>query len=115
MDCSILSKKRRDCHNLYGKLGEDCLVQELEEKRCLSFRHCTREARAYYGSANGTKALCSAWTEAFTFTNECMDQHVRERHEKATEIVNKSPGMQRECRAVAMGLAKCMMNKKVHP
>ena len=50
MSCAYYSENRRKCHAVYGKFGEDCLAEELQEKRCLSIRHCPREAQKYYGT-----------------------------------------------------------------
>lgn len=108
--CEAWTKLRKDCHQLYGKLGEDCLVQELEEKRCLAFKHCAPQARAYYGSVSGTrsKGLCASWAEAFTFAGELMDETVKDHHSKARELVNSQPPVKAECRRITMDLAKCL-------
>jgi hypothetical protein len=91
--CHEYSARRHRCHQLYGKNNEDCLKEELEEKRCLSFHYCPAEAKAYYGwpllepqqqrrrrgdnncsndRGNGAtkKALCSSWAEAFYFAGD---------------------------------------------
>ena len=95
MNCNSQIENREKCYRIYGKNNEDCLVQELEEKRCLAFRHCPKEAQAYYGTPQDTtnnnnnnsiddeiennfnnnnnnnvitKALCASWAEAFCFT-----------------------------------------------
>ena len=49
VDCKVFSEQRFKCHAVYGKGGEDCLHQELSEKRCLSLYHCPRQAFEYYG------------------------------------------------------------------
>ena len=49
VDCKVFSEQRFKCHAVYGKGGEECLHQELSEKRCLSLRHCPRQAFEYYG------------------------------------------------------------------
>ena len=51
MNCGQFSEKRFKCHSIYGKRGEDCLNEELSEKRCLSLQHCIKEAKEYYGNS----------------------------------------------------------------
>lgn len=109
--CSEATSKRIKCHDVYGKLGEDCLVEELEEKRCLSFQHCAQQAKAYYGTANGRKGLCASWAEAFCFADSSinlLNEKDVAHHEKARELVNSNPNVKSECRSIAMDLAKCM-------
>ena len=110
--CSELTSKRIRCHRLYGKLGEDCLVEELEEKRCLSFQFCEKNAKAYYGTNNGRrKGLCASWAEAFCFADSSiniMNESDVEHHKRAQEIVNDNRDVKAECRSIAMDLAKCM-------
>ena len=84
MDCEPFSERRYQCHAVYGKGGEECLHQELSEKRCLSLRHCPKQAKEYYGAfplrlldavvdEHGSplfltkKALCASWAEAFAY------------------------------------------------
>mmetsp|Transcript_26000 Transcript_26000/g.39360 ORF Transcript_26000/g.39360 Transcript_26000/m.39360 type:complete len:117 (+) Transcript_26000:30-380(+) len=114
MNCSTETSKRQKCHSLYGKLSEDCLIQELEEKRCLSFQICAQEARAYYGTPSTTKSVCASWAEAFCFGNPAliMEEHVLDQHLRASEQVNRDKRLKANCRKVAMDLAKCMQLKK---
>lgn len=103
--CEHLSLRRQQCYNLYGKQGEDCLHEELAEKRCLSHLHCPREAAEYYGHPNApSKALCASWAEAFAFSGSIERIH----HLEAAEIVNASKDRRIQCRNIAMELAKCM-------
>lgn len=107
-NCKPLTTRREKCHALYGKLGEDCLIEELEEKRCVSFRHCAREAQAYYGSLHGKKALCASWAESFAFENPLLEEETQDHHNKASQIVNSDKNVKRECRAITLELVKCM-------
>lgn len=109
--CNELTERRRKCHQVYGKSGEDCLVDELEEKRCLSFQHCPKQATAYYGTVDGRKGLCASWAEAFCFADDrinLMNDKDVEHHVKAQTIVNGNRDVKKECRSIAMDLAKCM-------
>ena len=47
--CQTFTLKRKSCHAIYGNRGEDCLHEELTEKRCLSLQFCPNEAKEYYG------------------------------------------------------------------
>ncbi len=87
------------------------MVEELEEKRCVAFLHCARQAKAYYGTIQGTKALCASWAESFCFGNELIETNVREHHVRAQETVNRNPALRGDCRAIALELSKCMRNK----
>lgn len=108
-NCKALTSKREKCHYLYGKLGEDCLIEELEEKRCVAFQHCARQAQAYYGTLNGKKALCGSWAEAFCFGRELLiEDDLRDHHVRAQETVNNNKKLKAECRSITLELAKCM-------
>ena len=48
--CSFVSSKREECHSIHGKQGEDCVREELTEKRCLAELFCPREASKFYVS-----------------------------------------------------------------
>jgi len=102
--CEHLSLDRRRCHELYGKQGEDCLVEELTEKRCLSHQHCPAEASQYYCRPGRAKALCASWAENFAFASTLEHQH----HADATSRVNASRNLRSECRETVLNLAKCM-------
>ena len=111
MDCKTLSARREKCHHLYGKLGEDCLIEELEEKRCLAFKYCQREAIEYYGTPNGRKALCASWAESFCFGSELVEENLREHHLRSQSAVNTHSNLKAQCRAVTVELSKCMSKK----
>ncbi len=36
------------CHKIYGKQGEDCVREELSQKKCFAQLLCQREARSFY-------------------------------------------------------------------
>lgn len=125
VDCKAFSQRRIKCHGVYGKMGEDCLHEELSEKRCLSLRHCARPAQEYYGKAPpqmhdephflAKKALCASWAESFAYADKELEygQEVSERHKKAREIVNNDRALKRECRDIAMNLAQCLRGKNL--
>ena len=52
VDCESYSERRLRCHDVYGNRGEECLHEELTEKRCLSMQRCPRQAMEYYGNDN---------------------------------------------------------------
>jgi hypothetical protein len=134
MDCRPFSERRFKCHSLYGKLGEDCLHEELTEKRCLSLKHCPKQAREYYGNAAiilesksgdhghdapatflSNKAICASWAEAFAYAEKGLEygETVAEHHQHAREVVAKDRALKRECRNLAFDLAHCLRTKKL--
>ncbi|CAB9502274.1 expressed unknown protein [Seminavis robusta] len=118
MSCAYYSEQRRRCHDVYGKFGEDCLAEELQEKRCLSLRHCRADANKYYGSrVEGLpKALCSSWAESFAFVNNSngdlremsLGKEFVEHHANARRYVNERPSVKKECQTIARDLARCL-------
>ena len=115
MSCAPYSEERQKCQAVYGKSGEDCLAQALQEKRCLSICHCPAEAKRYYGSSLTVeglpKGLCSSWAEAFAFAGKELhySQEFVEHHEKAQNYINQqNPHLKNECRRIARDLAKCL-------
>lgn len=115
MNCQRLTLKREQCHRLYGKLGEDCLVEELEEKRCVAFQHCPRQARAFYGTLSGEKAVCASWAEAFCFGKDNFDiSYANDQaghHLKAQAYVNANNKARTQCRVIAHDLANCIAQR----
>ena len=113
-------EQRRKCHRIHGYHGEDCLKEELEEKRVQSFQNCPAQAKAYYGAPMADaqsilpKATCSLWAEAFCFGDlyTTMDDAVVQAHIDAQSKVNNSPEMRRECRRIARELADCLRRNR---
>ena len=70
--CQEAVNTRKFCYSTSQRElgGEDCLIEELTEKRCLSFMLCPKEAKDYYGSKDGDKAVCALYKEAFAFARE---------------------------------------------
>ena len=61
--CQVLTQKRKACHEIYGNRGEDCLHEELTEKRCLSLQYCPNQAKEYYGDTTTTATATSMLSE----------------------------------------------------
>ena len=84
----------------HGIQNEDCVREELTEKRCLAELRCQREAAAFYHRTikkNSSRWSCSALVEKFAFPeNEMMlpDNIAREDKEY--------------CRRVVYELARCL-------
>jgi len=117
MSCAYYSEKRRKCHSVYGTLGEDCLAEELQEKRCLSIQHCPLQAKPYYGThiEGLPKALCGSWAEAFAFRGKQLElgEDFADRHEQAQQQVNSKPQLKDECRQIARDLARCLQSANI--
>lgn len=46
--CRLSALKRQDCHQTYGIQNEECVREELTEKRCFAELLCKREAIKFY-------------------------------------------------------------------
>ena len=95
---------RRFCYaqSNKDKGGEECLIEELEEKRCLASHLCRKEADAFYGG------VCSKWAESFAYTNDSESNSVRQEHEVGRAYVNADKRKIAGCRTISMDLAKCL-------
>lgn len=131
VDCKIFSDRRFKCHSVYGNGGEECLHEELSEKRCLSLHHCPRQAKDYYGDAPMTtdtlvssdgslpflvdKAMCASWAESFAYADKELEfgPDVAAHHREARDIVSNDRNLKRECRDIAFALAQCLRGKKL--
>ena len=137
-DCEQYSVRRSRCHDVYGNQGEECLHEELTEKRCISMQRCPRQAIEYYGQQqqqqqnddknnnntidyenknyhhNYSKAICASWAESFAYVNKELEhgEHVAIHHKEAHEIVSKDTKLRKECRQIAMDLALCLRDTK---
>jgi hypothetical protein len=130
-DCEQYSVRRSRCHGVYGNRGEECLHEELTEKRCISMQRCPRQAIEYYGQQqndnninnnidnennynNYSKAMCASWAESFAYVNKELEhgEHVAIHHRKAHEIVSNDSKLRKECRQIAMDLALCLRETK---
>jgi hypothetical protein len=127
-NCEQYSARRSRCHDVYGKRGEECLHEELTEKRCLSMQRCPRQAIEYYGQQqndnnnidenidyennnhNYNKAICASWAESFAYINKELEhgENVARHHQKAHAIVSNDSKLRKECRQIAMDLAQCL-------
>jgi hypothetical protein len=104
--CLFESSKREECHSIHGKQGEDCVREELSEKRCLAELFCPQEATKFYresirrgGSVGGytSSGSCSALVERFAYPeNELI----------IPDDISKSE--RERCREIVHNLAKCM-------
>lgn len=136
VSCEVFSDQRYKCHSVYGKGGEDCLHQELSEKRCLSLQHCPRQAHDYYGdfpmSTSTTtttltsehvssfpalvhKGMCASWAESFAYADKDLEygSNVADHHRLANEIVSQDRRLKQECRTIAFALAQCLRQQKL--
>ena len=102
--CVHLVRARRDCwlRSAEGKQTEECLLEELAEKKCLAGHFCPSQARRFYVLRDGE---CSKWAERFAFGPS-----------EESEAVNKNRARKKACRSVVMDLSKCLQGyRKYHP
>eukprot|EP00580_Thalassiosira_gravida_P009726 CAMPEP_0201642162 /NCGR_PEP_ID=MMETSP0493-20130528/25683_1 /ASSEMBLY_ACC=CAM_ASM_000838 /TAXON_ID=420259 /ORGANISM="Thalassiosira gravida, Strain GMp14c1" /LENGTH=109 /DNA_ID=CAMNT_0048116277 /DNA_START=87 /DNA_END=416 /DNA_ORIENTATION=- len=101
------SLKRQQCHMTYGIQNEECVREELGEKRCYAELLCQREAMKFYHQPmrrkqGGQKGSCSALVERFAFPeNELV----------LPDDVQKSD--RDHCRGIVHELAKCLGKHRV--
>ena len=86
------------------------MIEELTEKRCLSFVLCPKEAKDYYGSRDSEKAICSLYIEAFAFTREDanVDDGTKDLHRIASQKVQSDRALSQACRVRGMNLVHCL-------
>jgi len=143
-NCDFFIERRARCHGVYGpNRGEECLHEDLTEKRCISALKCPRQALEYYGPNNSSessfdgsggatllgsssipkhegetgyqKALCASWAESFAYSNKELEhgEEVARHHRHARQIVSNDPKLQKECRQIAWNLAECLRSTKI--
>ena len=91
------------------KGGENCLTQELDEKKCLAENLCVKEAAAFYGGA-GVTGVCSLWAESFAYASKSASvaESIKLQHIEGREIVRADRRKETLCREHVMNLSKCM-------
>ena len=98
IECKDLVLKRQDCWNRSpeGKHTEECFVEELSEKRCLTSQLCPNLYRKFYEYTE-----CHLWAEAFAHRNE--EQYIEARARISSDRV-----MSNMCRGIVQDLGKAM-------
>lgn len=121
--CADSTVKVLRCHREYGKLGEDCVREELEQKKCFAQLLCRKEARRFYddklvplsntswslistsgngeGARNTSKVSCSTTVEVFAKPENGM-------------LMPESMSLEdrKFCRKITHELAKCLAKKR---
>ena len=98
IECKDLVFKRQDCWNnsTEGKHTEECFVEELAEKRCLTSHLCPDLYRKFYEYTD-----CHLWAEAFAHKNE-------EQYIDARAKISRDRVMSSMCRGIVQDLSKAM-------
>ena len=104
--CEAPSAAVQLCHLCHGIQGEECVREELREKRCLAELLCRQEARRFYYDpirrGGGSEASCSTLVESFAFEeNEGLLPD------------NVGGDDKQHCRAIVHELAKCLSRYRV--
>lgn len=109
--CEGPSAAVRLCHLHHGIQGEDCVREELAEKRCYAKLMCRQEARRFYydplrrggGGGEAASASCSALVERFAFP------------ENEARLPDGVGGAEdrRHCRTIVHELAQCLSKYRV--
>mmetsp|Transcript_16540 Transcript_16540/g.36003 ORF Transcript_16540/g.36003 Transcript_16540/m.36003 type:complete len:118 (-) Transcript_16540:1823-2176(-) len=107
--CERVSFARTQCHAFYGIQNEECVREELTEKRCYAELLCRREAvRFYYEplrrprGGGDSAASCSTLVEIFAFP---------ENKDRLPDNVDNKD--RKHCRGIVHELAKCLSKHKV--
>lgn len=116
------------CHRRHGKLGEDCVREELSQKKCFAQLYCKNQARRFYeeksipfngpsndsrwntflgsskdesGSNSSTKISCATLVEVFAKPENglLIPEGIRKEERKY-------------CRQVVHDLATCLSTKR---
>ena len=97
-ECKNFVMIRQNCWDMSpdGKHTEDCFIEELAEKRCLSSHLCPSLYRKFYEYTD-----CHLWAEFFAHKND-------ERYLKARERINSDRIMKYMCREIVQDLSKEM-------
>ena len=98
IECKDLVVKRQDCwdNSPDGKHTEDCFVEELAEKRCLTSHLCPSIYRKFYEYTE-----CHLWAEAFAHKDE-------EKYKEARARISSDRTMAYMCRGIVQDLSKAM-------
>ena len=100
--CAGLMAARAACWQQHGgKDTEQCLREELLEKRCIARVTCRREAEAFYGADPARPAACSLWAEAFAFKGSAE-------HERGRAEVQASPALRSMCVGATQDVSHCL-------
>ena len=111
--CAELTQARKACQGLYGKQGEECVVQEVLEKRCVATQVCPVQARAYYGADAAHKGPCASVLESSAFSDPSRASgDVIAHHLQAREAAAADPKLRLRCRAIAHALTRCMHERE---
>ena len=98
IECKELVIQRQDCWNRFpeGKHTEECFVEELAEKRCLTSQLCPSLYRKFYEYTE-----CHLWAEAFAHKND-------EQYKEARARISSDRTMAYMCRGIVQDLSKAM-------
>ena len=118
-DCKAWTKKISRCKARHGDRSERCAIPELEQKRCLAFRHCPETALVYYGTATEEKAWCASFEESYCFGNprimnvdsaneSSKKTKIFEHHQKAKRKMVNNRQRFRDCKTASERLHRCL-------
>jgi len=89
--------------------GDECIKEQLAEKRCLAYQLCPMEAQVFYMKRTSHEedgVSCSAMLERFAFQ---QDMYPR------SQVTPASVDQRRKCRAMNYRLTKCLASHNLTP
>lgn len=103
-ECEDVVISREKCWNNSpeGKHTESCFVEELAEKKCLSYHLCPIQFRNFYEYTD-----CHLWAEAFAHKDD-------EQYVKARARISSDRAMTNMCREIVQDLSKEMSKYTEH-
>lgn len=123
--CDEVTRAVKVCHHKYGKQGEDCVREELSQKKCFAHLLCKREAWKFYEVKSIPQKNVSTKWNTFLHANDDDSRGVKHKVSCATlmEIFAKPENellipeeIQKEdrtyCRKITHELATCLSNKR---
>mmetsp|Transcript_27714 Transcript_27714/g.41236 ORF Transcript_27714/g.41236 Transcript_27714/m.41236 type:complete len:156 (-) Transcript_27714:336-803(-) len=132
--CREISQLLFQCHAMNGKLGEECVREELLYKKCHAQLHCKREAKAFYEDIVRGVPKQKSLSEMSLFAsirNRSGGLNTNNNEDRGNSVVSCSMLVERfafpenelnipegmkvgkECRAIVHDLAKCMSRKSL--
>ena len=106
--CDDFTIKVLRCHKKYGKQGEECVREELAQKKCFAQMLCRREAARFYderavplSNSSWQKVSCSTVVEVFAKPENELE---------IPEGITKED--RKYCKSITHALATCLAKKR---
>jgi len=113
--CDDVTIKVLQCHQQYGKQGEDCVREELSQKKCFAHLLCRREAHSFYDEMS-VPSLKNSWMKFSRMESKVSCSTIMELFAKPENEFEIPEGLTKKdrqyCRRITHDLATCLGKKK---